>query len=49
MLASLGKPVTYLKRVAVGGLKLDEGLAAGQYRELTADETTLVFGHDCDN
>jgi 16S rRNA pseudouridine516 synthase len=43
MLASLGKPVTYLKRVAIGGLKLDENLAAGAYRELTDEETEVIF------
>ncbi|NLA87349.1 MAG: 16S rRNA pseudouridine(516) synthase, partial [Clostridiales bacterium] len=48
MLASCGKPVTYLKRVAIGGLKLDGRLAAGQYRELTDEETDLVFNGDCD-
>lgn len=43
MLASLGKPVTYLRRVAVGGLPLDDRLAPGQYRELTEEETESVF------
>jgi 16S rRNA pseudouridine516 synthase len=48
MLASLGKPVTYLKRIAVGGLYLDERLTAGQYRELTAEEAEAVFIGNCD-
>lgn len=48
MLASRGKPVTYLKRVAIGGLLLDERLAAGQYRELTAGEAGAVFSGDSD-
>jgi 16S rRNA pseudouridine516 synthase len=48
MLASLGKPVTYLKRTAVGGLQLDERLPAGQYRELTAAEAESVFSGGCD-
>ncbi len=48
MLAACGKPVTYLKRIAIGGLKLDERLAAGQYRELTDEETEMVFNGDCD-
>ncbi|SHH64057.1 16S rRNA pseudouridine516 synthase [Sporobacter termitidis DSM 10068] len=43
MLASRGKPVTYLKRTAVGGLTLDGGLAPGAYREMTADEIASVF------
>jgi 16S rRNA pseudouridine516 synthase len=48
MLASLGKPVTYLKRIAIGGLQLDERLAAGQYRELTQAEAESVFSQCCD-
>ena len=48
MLAALGKPVTYLRRVAIGGLKLDGQLKAGQYRELTAEEVGAVFSGDCD-
>jgi 16S rRNA pseudouridine516 synthase len=43
MLASRGKPVIYLKRLAVGGLRLDETLAAGAYRELDEAEQALVF------
>jgi 16S rRNA pseudouridine516 synthase len=43
MLASLGKPVTYLKRISIGGLNLDSNLASGAYRELTAEEAALVF------
>ena len=38
MMAALGKPVTSLKRVSIGGLVLDDGLAPGEYREIT-DET----------
>lgn len=38
MLASLGKPVTYLKRVAFGPLTLDEDLAKGEWRALTEEE-----------
>lgn len=43
MLASLGKPVTYLKRMAIGGLQLDKKLAPGQYRELTDEEIKSIF------
>lgn len=43
MLAARGKPVTRLRRIAVGGLKLDETLAPGAYRELTVSERELVF------
>lgn len=38
MLASRGKPVLYLKRLAMGSLKLDEKLAPGEYRFLTQEE-----------
>ena len=38
MLASRGKPVTALKRLKIGDLKLDESLKPGEYRPLTADE-----------
>ena len=37
MLASRGKPVTYLRRIAEGTLKLGE-LPLGMSRELTQDE-----------
>ena len=43
MMASIGKPVRYLKRTAIGGLMLDEGLELGEYRELS-DEIRLIFG-----
>lgn len=38
MLAARGKPVLYLKRLTMGPLTLDEGLAPGQWRELTQQE-----------
>ncbi|CEP69286.1 Pseudouridine synthase, RsuA/RluB/E/F [Moorella glycerini] len=38
MFAALGKKVTYLKRIAMGSLVLDEQLKPGEYRELTAEE-----------
>jgi len=38
MFASRGKPVLYLKRLVMGGLRLDEGLAPGTWRELTPEE-----------
>lgn len=43
MLASRGAPVTRLKRLAVGGLRLDESLAPGEYRELTEEEISSIF------
>ncbi|MCK6258114.1 rRNA pseudouridine synthase [Fictibacillus sp. KIGAM418] len=38
MFEAVGKKVTYLKRIQMGGLKLDEKLKLGEYRELTAEE-----------
>lgn len=38
MFASVGYKVVYLKRLAIGGLELDESLALGEYRELTDKE-----------
>lgn len=43
MLASLGKPVTYLKRLSIGGLSLDETLQLGGYRELKEEERALAL------
>lgn len=42
MLASRGKPVLYLKRLTMGPLCLDQKLAPGQWRELTADEKKML-------
>lgn len=42
MLAVLGKPVLYLKRVKMGNLTLDPALAAGEYRYLTEYEVSLL-------
>lgn len=38
MCAARGKPVVYLKRLTFGPLWLDETLAEGEWRELTAEE-----------
>ncbi len=38
MFASVGKTVTYLQRISMGRLKLDETLELGEYRELTEEE-----------
>ena len=38
MVKACGKTVTYLKRLSIGGLRLDEGLAPGAYRPLTDGE-----------
>ncbi|QNF14075.1 16S rRNA pseudouridine(516) synthase RsuA [Aeromonas jandaei] len=41
MFAAIGNKVVGLHREQVGGLALDEELAPGEYRELTADEIAL--------
>lgn len=42
MFQSVGKKVTFLKRVSMGELKLDDHLPLGSYRELTAEELGLL-------
>lgn len=42
MILSVGKCVTYLKRVKFGPLSLDENLPLGSYRLLTNDEIELL-------
>lgn len=46
MLASRGKPVLELKRLSIGGLRLDESLQPGEYRELTEIDLCKVFSKD---
>ena len=43
MLASRGKPVTALKRLAVGGISLPEELSAGEYIEISQNDAGKVF------
>ncbi|HZH93113.1 MAG TPA: pseudouridine synthase [Tissierellaceae bacterium] len=43
MVAALGMRVSYLKRIRMGPLYLDESLAPGQYRELTEEEIRLLL------
>ena len=38
MIAACGATVTFLKRVQLGGVRLDESLAPGEFRELTEEE-----------
>ena len=45
MMAALGKPVTYLKRLRFGPLELDEGLPKGGWRALTEEELKAIFRH----
>ena len=42
MFAARGRTVTALRRLAVGGLRLDAALAPGEWRELTEDEERLL-------
>ncbi len=43
MCERIGKNVVFLKRIAIGDLKLDETLECGKVRELTAEELA-IFG-----
>ena len=43
MCARIGKNVVYLKRVAIGELKLDSALSPGESRELTQEELQLFL------
>ncbi len=42
MFRAVGKEVTYLKRISMGMLTLDESLAPGEYRRLTEKELKLL-------
>lgn len=42
MFEASGKKVIFLKRIAMGGLNLDEGLGLGECRELLPDEVKLL-------
>ncbi|MBQ3601898.1 MAG: 16S rRNA pseudouridine(516) synthase, partial [Lachnospiraceae bacterium] len=43
MFEAVGKKVIYLKRLKMGGLKLDNNLKPGEYRPLTEDELSVLF------
>ena len=43
MTAACGSKVVQLRRTAIGGLILDEALAPGECRELSAGELELIF------
>ena len=43
MVAAAGTRVRRLKRLAIGGLRLDPALAPGEYRPLTQEELALLF------
>ncbi|ADL07409.1 pseudouridine synthase [Thermosediminibacter oceani] len=42
MMKARGKEVTYLKRLSMGPLKLDENLEPGEWRELTDEEIRIL-------
>lgn len=42
MFESVGKSVTYLKRMSMAGLELDEDLEPGEYRELNDEEIEFL-------
>lgn len=48
MFKACGATVTYLKRLSMGPLKLDESLKPGEYRPLTKQETKLLYGEKND-
>lgn len=43
MFAAVGKKVAYLKRIAVGPLRLDKQLKPGEFRELTGEEISRLL------
>ncbi|MNZ60286.1 Ribosomal small subunit pseudouridine synthase A [compost metagenome] len=45
MFESVGSKVTYLKRVSMGSLELDESLPMGSVRELTESELQAMMIH----
>ncbi|WP_107951302.1 pseudouridine synthase [Lysinibacillus parviboronicapiens] len=46
MFEAVGKRVTYLKRLSIGSLKLDDSLELGAYRELTIEELASLQNAD---
>lgn len=45
MLSVVGNQVLALKRISFGGLRLDDDLKPGEYRELTQEELDILHGH----
>jgi 16S rRNA pseudouridine516 synthase len=46
MFEAVGMEVVYLKRLSMGELRLDDTLAAGEYRRLTEDEIIKLKNQD---
>ena len=49
MFYALGSKVIYLKRISIGGVKLDPGLGKGEFRALTREELMLLKNGPSDN
>ena len=49
MLLSEGCRVVYLKRIAIGDVRLDDELKPGEYRNLSADEIEALVHNQTDN
>jgi len=47
MMSAVGKQVTYLKRLSIGGLILDDELKPGMYKELGDDINEVFTGNQC--
>jgi 16S rRNA pseudouridine516 synthase len=47
MFEAVDKKVLFLKRIEIGGLKLDNTLKTGEYRRLTKDEILLLRRKQC--
>lgn len=45
MIETCGSEVTYLRRISMGSLALDESLAPGEYRALTEGELSALWAH----
>lgn len=43
LIRACGAQVASLKRVSIGGLKLDENLGVGEYRQLSTEEISLLY------
>jgi 16S rRNA pseudouridine516 synthase len=43
MFNAINNEVTYLQRISMGTLNLDESLKTGEYRHLTEDEIKLLL------
>ncbi len=49
MFAALGNHVLKLSRISIGGFELPKDLAEGEWREVSKDEITRLFGHSTDS